>query len=407
MASLVRFVHAAQARLDVPVSGFYDTTGTLSSAARVTLEDASLDAFDCLIENTRQAGVDALLLAGNTLRAADRSIRARHHLEQGLARLDEVGIATIIATGPLDPPQAYKLLAMPDSAALLSPRDPRHSIRPQRAEIEFVLGDEGDFETHGLEDRADVQIAVVPPDRDVELIAATGDRGSRRFDPPHDIGRAPGVAYWALGAGIPSSTTLKSGLAHDPGPLCPPSARFTGPCGATLVEIDSNGSVRTTAMPCSPILCETVVLPITGILSLESLAETMQSRLAGIHRGEELTVVTWKLAGHGALSSALRKPSTWADVVSLADDSHGSRVHLLSFEPAAQAIDDVAAMLAEEFQEIVIADDPDPRDQIDVNSPEIEQLLQAAAVSPITRKRVQELGAAVFSADCDELWKAA
>lgn len=408
MASLVRFVHAAQARLDVPASGFYDSLSALPTSARVSLEDATLDAFDRLVEQTRELEADALLLVGNTVRAADRSLRARRRLEEGLARLDDAGIATVIAPGPLDPPATYKMLAMPDSAALLSPRDPRHSIRPTRSEIEFILGSPDQDQFESFEDSADVQIAVVPPDRDAELNAKLGEKAPRRFDPPHDIGRGPGVSYWALGSGLPTTMDVKSGLAHDPGPLSPPSANFSGPCGATLVEIESSGSVRTTAVECSPVRCETISLSLSDIKTVDALAELMLDRLAGMHFREELTVITWRLAGTGPISKQLANPSTWADVIGLADDEAGrSRVHLRHHEPAANGLDDVAAMLNDEFRDLIATTDPDPRDQIDVDSTSLNRLLTAAAETPRTSARIRELGATVFSADCDDLWKVA
>ena len=58
-----RFIHAANIRLDVPVS--VQTSETLTDELRFAFEDATLHAFEEVIEASIRHDVDFLLLSGN------------------------------------------------------------------------------------------------------------------------------------------------------------------------------------------------------------------------------------------------------------------------------------------------------------------------------------------------------
>ena len=82
-----RFIHAASIRLDVPVS--VQTAEALTDELRFAFEDATLHAFDEVIEACVKKDVDFLLLSGNVFVEADRSLRARLALLKAMHRLDE------------------------------------------------------------------------------------------------------------------------------------------------------------------------------------------------------------------------------------------------------------------------------------------------------------------------------
>ena len=60
-----RFMHAANVRLDVPVS--VHISEQLTDELRHDLEDATLTSFDSVIDNCLSRHVDFLLLSGNVL----------------------------------------------------------------------------------------------------------------------------------------------------------------------------------------------------------------------------------------------------------------------------------------------------------------------------------------------------
>ena len=103
-----RFIHAANVRLDVPVS--VQTTEKLTDELRFAFEDATLYAFDEVIEACIKRDVDFLLLSGNIFIEADRSLRARLRLLKGFNRLDEQNIHVFVLPGDADPPEAWRAI---------------------------------------------------------------------------------------------------------------------------------------------------------------------------------------------------------------------------------------------------------------------------------------------------------
>ena len=92
-----RFIHAANVRLDLPVS--VHLSEQLTDELRHALEDATLTSFDYVIETCISRNVDYLLLSGNVFLEADRSLRARLTLLGGFRRLDEKKIPVFVLPG--------------------------------------------------------------------------------------------------------------------------------------------------------------------------------------------------------------------------------------------------------------------------------------------------------------------
>ena len=76
-----RFIHAANIRLDVLVSVHFSEQ--LTDELRHGLEDATLTAFECVVQQCVSRKVDFLLLSGNVFLEAERSLRARLTLLKG------------------------------------------------------------------------------------------------------------------------------------------------------------------------------------------------------------------------------------------------------------------------------------------------------------------------------------
>ena len=108
-----RFIHAANIRLDVPVS--VQTAESLTDELRFAFEDATLHAFEEVIEASVRHDVDFLLLSGNVFVEADRSLRARLALLRGFKRLAEHDSQVFVLPGDSDPPEAWR--AIPEMPA--------------------------------------------------------------------------------------------------------------------------------------------------------------------------------------------------------------------------------------------------------------------------------------------------
>lgn len=94
-----RFVHAADLHLDTPFSGI----GRAAPNVAQTLREASLQAFDGLIDHTLRMDASFLLLAGDLYDGPEHGLRAQRSLQAGLERLDAAGIRVFIVHGNHDP----------------------------------------------------------------------------------------------------------------------------------------------------------------------------------------------------------------------------------------------------------------------------------------------------------------
>ena len=118
-----RFMHAANIRLDVPVS--VQTAEALTDELRFAFEDATLHAFEEVIEACIRHEVDFLLLSGNVFIEADRSLRARLTLLRGFSRLAEHDIQVFVLPGDSDPPEAWRAIpAMPENVVVCYSSNP-------------------------------------------------------------------------------------------------------------------------------------------------------------------------------------------------------------------------------------------------------------------------------------------
>lgn len=128
-----RFLHAANIRLDVPVS--VHLSEQLTDELRHALEDATLTSFDSVIQNCIDRKVDYLLLSGNVFPEADRSLRARLTLLDGFRRLHKKQIPVFVIPGDADPPEAWRAIPeMPENVTICfsSSPEPESLVRNGR-----------------------------------------------------------------------------------------------------------------------------------------------------------------------------------------------------------------------------------------------------------------------------------
>ncbi|MEZ6124892.1 MAG: hypothetical protein R3C49_17225 [Planctomycetaceae bacterium] len=122
-----QFIHAANVRLDVPVS--VHLSKQLTDDLRNALEDATLTSFDSVVESCIARRVDFLLLSGNIFLEADRSLRARLTLLAGFRRLHEKQIPVYVLPGDTDPPEAWRIIPeMPDNVTVCYSSDPEPEV---------------------------------------------------------------------------------------------------------------------------------------------------------------------------------------------------------------------------------------------------------------------------------------
>ncbi|MHB9149412.1 MAG: metallophosphoesterase family protein [Thermoleophilia bacterium] len=93
------FVHAADLHLDTP----YEGVGTASPAVAEALREASLGAFDEVVQLTLEREAAFLLIAGDIYDGAERGVRAQLRFLSGLRRLSAADVPVFIVHGNHDP----------------------------------------------------------------------------------------------------------------------------------------------------------------------------------------------------------------------------------------------------------------------------------------------------------------
>ncbi len=122
-----RFIHAANIRLDVPVS--VHLSEQLTDELRNALEDATLTSFDSVIEHCIARQVDYLLLSGNVFLEAERSLRARLTLLNGFRRLQAKHIPVFVLPGDADPPEAWRSIPeLPENVTVCFSSNPEPEV---------------------------------------------------------------------------------------------------------------------------------------------------------------------------------------------------------------------------------------------------------------------------------------
>ncbi|WP_051471424.1 metallophosphoesterase family protein [Patulibacter minatonensis] len=94
-----RFLHAADLHLDTPFAGL----GRVAPHVGRALQDASLQAWDGLVQLALDEDVAFVVLAGDLYDGAERGLRAQLRVRDGLRRLSEAGIETFVVHGNHDP----------------------------------------------------------------------------------------------------------------------------------------------------------------------------------------------------------------------------------------------------------------------------------------------------------------
>ena len=100
------FVHAADLHLDTPFEGI----ARVSPAIAARLRDASLEAFDGLVELAIARRAAFALIAGDVYDGASRGVRAQLRFLKGLERLAGHGIQTFVVHGNHDPLEGWSAI---------------------------------------------------------------------------------------------------------------------------------------------------------------------------------------------------------------------------------------------------------------------------------------------------------
>lgn len=311
---MARILHAADLHLDTQPSELRRYPELVGDVLR----DASLRAFDNLVDHAVSEKVSACLFAGDIYDGAERGVRAQLRFRDGLERLSENGIVSFLAYGNHDPvDEGWSAIhAWPEHVTSFDTGEPQ---------VHQLETDGGAVAVHGVSyatrrttenlarrfsrrGSAPVQIAM--------LHANVGHQPGHEAYAPCSLEdlRASGVDYWALG----HVHTRQVLAGPDPWVAYPgnlqgrnPKPSERGAKGALVIDFQ-DGSVTGPPVFASLDVVRFVAvdLDISELGDVGELADALGEQAAAWrteHQGRSL-VARARLTGRSELRSSLMRP---------------------------------------------------------------------------------------------------
>jgi hypothetical protein len=303
-------LHAADLRLDAPFEGIGRTPAEIGAGLR----DASVGAWEAVVELAVARDVTAVLLAGGLCGGLERGVRAQARLRDGLVRLTAADIRVFIALGAGDPRDGLAAVGGWPSGVTVFGADARVAFALERGGAHVAT-------VHGVSAAAEPRDAAArfargdAPGPHLAVLHA-GLAGHADDDRGADVSRladlrAAGMDYWALGHAhafdlvsraapwvVYPGTPQGRGLA-DP---------ERGAKGVALLTIEEGVVARVDFEPVDRVRCLRVDLTdARDAAALESALGQRAAALRAEHPGRALLLEA-RVAGAPPATGALRQP---------------------------------------------------------------------------------------------------
>lgn len=317
-----RFVHAADLHLDTPFKG----VGAVEPVVAEALRDASLQAWDALVDLTIESDAAFLLLAGDLYDGAERGLRAQLAFLRGLERLSEHGIATFVVHGNHDPVETgwSAIRDWPADVTVFGTREvttvPVEAGGRTLATVSGISYPCRDV-TENLARRFS---RPAGPGFHIGLLHATvGPHAEHATYAPctMDDLRAAGLDYWALGH-IHRRQVVHGGAPWVvyPGNLQgrSPKASERGAKGAYVVEVRNGIAGPPSFAACDRVRFEDVRVPIdalaNGLVGVRAALEDAAAATSASAQGRSV-VLRGVLEGRGPAHGDLRRPGVLGELL--------------------------------------------------------------------------------------------
>lgn len=304
-----RFVHASDLHLDTPFIG----VGRVDPDIAAALRDASLEAWDALVNLTVEERADFLVLVGDIYDGADRGVRAQLRFLHGIERLASRGITGFIVYGNHDPLDGWSAIRRWPSNVTIFGSDGIETVPVERRgeRIAYVQG-----VSYPRRDVAENLALRFRRTSDVGfhigLLHCNVGRPAHANYSPCTVGdlRNAAMDYWALGH-IHKRETLSEGRPWIvyPGNLQGRSLKSSeqGAKGAVVVDVEDDRVAGLRFAPLDRVRSEVREINISDIVDIPELERRLATlvdelREQGEGRGLLLRV---RLSGRGALHADL------------------------------------------------------------------------------------------------------
>ena len=321
-----RFVHTGDLHLDSPFVGL---TSEAPPGVVQTLREATIRAWDNVVDLALAEQVDFFLVAGDAFEHANRTLRGQLAFRDGLARLADAHISSFVVTGNHDPLDGWEpSVAWPE----LAHRFPAHDVTARQVlrdgeEIARVYGvsyHRRDVTTNlarRYRREADAPFAV-------GLLHANvgGLEGAANYA-PCSIGdlQASGMDYWALGhihrhhvvsAQRPAAVYCGNPQGRDPGEA--------DPRGCYLVTVDDAGRITPEFRPADVVRWQLLDVPIGDLETEEELVDAVATAVDEARAKADRSIVARvRLTARGPLHASLDRRGVRDDLRAEAQDRLG------------------------------------------------------------------------------------
>lgn len=314
-----RFVHAADLHLDTPFAGVAQPAPDVAEALR----DASLTAWDNLVQLTIDEGAAFLLLAGDIYDASERGVRAQLRFVAGLARLDRAGVPVFVVHGNHDPLGSESAVGYPPNTTVFAAKTVET--------VPVLVDGEQLAVVHGISyDRADVTENLARRFRRVDGVglqiglvhANVGANAEHGAYAPCSLGdlEEARLDYWALGH-VHKRQTLRAG---DPWIIYPgdiqgrsPKPSETGAKGALVVGVEDSRVTEPRFVALDAARFVTCPIDLSAVADLPQAQARLVEALVGLrdkHAGRDL-LVRVVLEGRSNVAAELRRQNALGDVL--------------------------------------------------------------------------------------------
>ena len=311
------FLHAADLHLDAPVASVM--ARDLPAGAAEVLRDASILAWDSLVDSAIAHGVDFVVLSGGLYAGPDHGLRAQLCLRDGMTRLAAAGIRSFVVLGHDDAaPTGWTAIdGWPDGVHVFGGSPPSGS--PVES-VTFEVGGET-VTVHGVSNPA----RSLPDD----IVSRFPSKASKGFHVGvlhvgHGSGRLPlgelasrSIGYWALGGAHTPTIHSRDPWTVEPGTV---QARNTDASdrvgsGAFLVTVDGGKVAEPQPVAVDRGRVTTATVDITDLHTVTELIDRSQAATdTGTHDGRSV-VANLVVTGSSPLHDELVDPATAAKVL--------------------------------------------------------------------------------------------
>jgi exonuclease SbcD len=344
------FVHAADLHLDTPFKGVHETAPFVARALR----EASLAAFDAIVDLALERRAAFLVVAGDIYDGAERGLRAQLRFRSGLGRLAEAGIASFVVHGNHDPvAEGWSAVrSWPDGVTVFEPETVR--VVPVLRDGIAIATVQG-ISYAKRETTENLALRFARPDGPgvhVGLLHCNvqgAAQGYADYSPCtlDDLRRAR-LDYWALG-----HIHQHGVLAVGDGPGEPyvvyagnsqarsPRLSERGPKGAVVVHVAAGRVERVEPVACDKVRFDEIDCAIDDLVGLEDVEDRLLGRaddLLVAADGRSL-VLRARLGGRGQLHEELARPGTLEGLLRHLRDAAGSSARFCWWD----AIEDATA----------------------------------------------------------------